>query len=130
MAAYKKTSLSAGEIIRALILQGLSESGKSMKVYPIISDKADLPYITYRRESLEPHPQKGVPANDSVAIVVECFTSRYTEGVELAEIVRSSLDGRSGGLGWLNMRSCVLSDASEDWHDDAFVQTLVFTVRI
>lgn len=59
-----------------------------------------------------------------------CYTAKYAEGVELAEAVRAAQDYATGELDGVAMRSCTLADSEEGYEDDAFVQHLVFQVRI
>lgn len=129
--AVNKTSLSAGAIIRSILLQDEEVAKRTKKVYPIVIDKAVLPYILYRRAALEHTPVKaGYPGADTVQIDVVCYTSDYAEGVELAEAVRKALDCVSGEKDGLRMRSCVLTDSEEDYQDDAYMQLLSFNVKI
>ncbi len=126
----KRTSLSAGEIIRALLSK--DEEVKKMgvtKIFPIVADTAKLPYISYRRISLEPRALKNGNA-DTVNIEVLCFTDAYPKSISLAEAVRNVLDGAQSGVDGLRMRSCLLSASEEDWQNDAFIQQLVFTIKI
>lgn len=129
--AVPKTSLSAGAIIRA-VLQGNPEvAARTNKVFPVATDSAELPYILYRRAELSSNPQKsGQPGADEIHIEVVCFTARYGEGVELAEAVRAALDFVTAEHEGMRLRSCYLSDSEEAYQDDAFVQQLVFTVKI
>lgn len=62
--------------------------------------------------------------------MLNCYTARYAEGIELAEAVRAALDCRSAEASGLTMRSCYLSDSSEDYQADAYIQQLIFTIRI
>lgn len=130
--AASKTSLSAGEVIRAALLDDKDVMARANKIFPVVADSAELPYISYRRAGFEQNPQKaGAPGADSIQLEVLCFTARYTEGVELAEAVRAALDHmtiitKEG----LRLRSCTLTDSEEAYQDDAFVQQLVFTVNI
>lgn len=128
--AVSKTSLSAGEIIRAILIADSEVMVRTNKVFPIVEDSAELPYIVYRRTQLEQDPTKGRRGADTVGIEILCYTKGYTEGVELAEAVRGALDGVQGESDGLVMRSCYLSDSEEAWQDDAYVQQLVFTVKI
>lgn len=125
-----KSSLSAGEIIRAFLLADPEVTGVTDKVYPVATSKAELPYIIYRRASLETYATKGRSKNDEVGIEVYCYAAQYGHSVDLAERVRASLDGAQGSHDDLQMRSCYLADSEEDWDADAFVQKLVFAVRI
>lgn len=126
-----KTSLSAGAVIRAVLLADPEVSRRVRKIFPLISSDAELPYITYRRAAMSAAPQKsGRPGSDEVQIEVLCFTSRYAEGVELAEAVRNALDFCSAEAEGVNMRSCYLAESEEGFQDDAFVQQLLFNVKI
>ena len=129
-ASNNKSSLSAGEIIRGILAADAAVLARANKIYPVIVDKAELPYITYRRTSLQNDLVKVHRGADTVGIEVICYTAGYTEGVELAEAVRDALDGAQGETGGLVMRSCYLSDSEEAWQDDAYLQQLVFTIKI
>lgn len=128
--AVNRTSLSAGEIIRAILIEDSEVMARANKVFPVVEDSAELPYIVYRRTQLEQDPTKGRRGADTVGIEILCYTKGYTEGVELAEAVRGALDGAQGESDGLVMRSCYLADSEEAWQDDAYVQQLVFNVKI
>lgn len=125
-----KSSLSAGEIIRDILVNNTEVAARAKKVFPVVEDSAELPYIVYRRTQLEQEPAKGRRGADTVGIEILCYTQHYTEGVELAEAVRDALDGAQGEKDGLIMRSCYLADSEEAWQDDAYVQQLVFNVKI
>ena len=125
-----KSSLSAGEIIRDVLVNNAEVAARAKKVFPVVEDSAELPYIVYRRTQLEQEPAKGRRGADTVGIEILCYTQHYTEGVELAEAVRDALDGAQGEKDGLVMRSCYLADSEEAWQDDAYVQQLVFNVKI
>lgn len=128
--AVNKSSLSAGEIIRAVLIEDSEVMARAKKVFPVIEDSAELPYIVYRRTQLEQIPTKGRRGADTVGIEILCYTKGYTEGVELAEAVRDALDGKQSEQNGLVMRSCYLADSEEAWQDDAYIQQLVFNVKI
>ena len=130
--AVSKSSLSAGEIIRAILVNDPEVSARTSKIFPVVVDSAELPYIIYRRANFEQLPVKGQRGSDTVAIEIYCFTEHYTEGIELAEAVRDALDGAQGAVadGSLTMRACYLADGEEAWEDDAYLQKLVFNVKI
>ena len=125
-----KSSLSAGEIIRDILVNNAEVAARAKKVFPVVEDSAELPYIVYRRTQLEQEPAKDRRGADTVGIEILCYTQHYTEGVELAEAVRDALDGAQGEKDGLVMRSCYLADSEEAWQDDAYVQQLVFNVKI
>lgn len=128
--AVSKSSLSAGEIIRAVLTSDPEVTARANKVYPVVEDTAELPYVVYRRTQLEQGQVKGRRGNDNVTIEVLCYTKGYTEGVELAEAVRDALDNKTAESDGLVMRSCYLTDSEEAWQDDAYLQVLVFNVKM
>ena len=129
--AQRKTSLSAGAVIRDILLSNEEVKRRTNKVFPIVIDNAQLPYILYRRAALAHNPTKqGMPGADTVTMEVVCYTAQYAEGVELAEAVRQALDYASSERDGVRMRSCVLADSEEAYEDDAFVQRLVFQIKI
>lgn len=128
--AVNKSSLSAGKIIRAMLIEDSEVMARANKVFPVVEDSAELPYIVYRRVQLEQDPTKRGRGADTVGIEILCYTKGYTEGVELAEAVRGVLDGAQGESDGLVMRGCYLEDSEETWQDDAYVQQLVFNVKI
>lgn len=123
------TSLSAGLIIRQMLLDSTEVTDITENIFPVVTDEAELPYIAYRRMDLEPRVYK-TGNTDTTVFEVMCFASTYEGCVALAEAVRDTLDCKSATLGDLRMRSCVLSGGEETWQDDAFVQRLLFTVRV
>ena len=131
MVTKMKTSLSAGAIIREILLGDEDVKRRTTKIFPVVINKAELPYILYRRAALQHNPTKaGLPGADTVTMEVFCYTANYADGVELAEAVRKALDYAQGEQDGLVMRSCTLVDSEEDFTDDAFVQCLSFNVKI
>ena len=123
-----KTVLSAGIIIREILIT--SETVRTNKVYPIVTDAAQTPYIVYRRIALKGNPVKTGAGADTIQLEVLCCEADYSRSVELAESVREALENRRYEADGLRMRSCVLEDSEETWQDDAYVQRLVFNVKI
>lgn len=125
----KRTALSAGIIIRDILANNADV--KVNKVYPIVTDCAVLPYIVYRRIALRNNPvKKGLYGADTAQIEVLCLHSDYSGSVELAEAVRGALEYAQYEKDGLAMRGCTLEDSEELWQDDAYIQRLVFNVKI
>ena len=126
-----KSSLSAGEFIYSILTSDQTVSGLVTKVFPVVVDSATLPYVAYRRASLDHNPTKaGLPGADTINIDVYCYAATYSASVTLAEAVREALDYNSTEVNGMRMRSCYLTNASEGYEDDAFVQMLTFTIKI
>lgn len=138
----EKTSISAGEIIFDILSNDAKVMGKVTKIFPIVTDKANLPYIAYRCEDGSGQPQKSGMGADTLVMSIACFSEKYLEGLSIAEAVRSALDGRQHSIAYtdedtgesrqLTMRSCYYTGRREQWIEEAnaFVQELLFNVKI
>lgn len=109
-----KTSLSAGAVIRGILIADTDVMRIAKKVFPVVTDKAELPYVAYRRSRLEHNPTKAKnPGADTVQIDINCYAATYEKSIELAEAVRAALDYVQGEKDGLVMRSCTLVDGEE-----------------
>lgn len=125
-----KSSISVGEIVRHVLMEDIQVSSRVRKIFPVVVDNATLPYIVYRRSSMTQDPAKQERGADTVMMQIICYTKDYQSGVELAETVRDALDGKWAEHEGLRMRSCTLTDCQESWVDNAYVQNLIFTIKL
>jgi hypothetical protein len=89
------------------------------RVYPVIAPAdADLPFVTWRRTSIQrQHSLSGPVGVPMVMLTVDLFATTY-EGVrELADAARVSLDGWGG-----TFQNTVVSNVSLENESDGFVQ--------
>jgi hypothetical protein len=128
--AVNKTSLSVGEIIYDVLTNDAEVMARTNKVFPVVTDKATLPYVAYRRSRLEHNPVKGTQGADTVQIDVLCFAAKYGDGVQLAEAVRQALDGKQATKDTLIMRSCTIAGGEEYYENDAYIQELNFIIKV
>lgn len=128
--AVNKTSLSVGEIIYDVLTNDAEVMARTNKVFPVVTDKATLPYVAYRRSRLEHNPTKGTQGADTVQIDVLCFAAKYGDGVQLAEAVRQALDGKQATKDTLIMRSCTIAGGEEYYENDAYIQELNFIIKV
>lgn len=129
----ERSSLSAGVVIRDVLLDNDRVTGITQSIIPVFSPTENLilPYVIYRRLKLDGRTVKTDPRRaESVEMEVACYASGYSESVDLAEAVRAALDHKTMSSDGLNLRSCTLVDSSETYEGDAFVQILVFDVRV
>lgn len=130
MAANDKTSLSAGLILYQVLKEAIGD--KVTKIYPVVVDKAILPYVVYRRIGMDVIPTKSGRKNaDTIHVTILCYAATYEGSVGLAEDVRLALEGKEyeteeGQL----MRCSNLTDSEEGWENDAYLQTLSFDIKI
>lgn len=129
--AASKTSLSAGLLVRAVLLNDPEVSALTTRIFPVVTADDTLPYIQIRRRTMgETQMKTRSPIAGEVELELACFTGDYDQGVELAEAVRYALDNVQASYGDMYMRSCYLVDSEETFTDDAFVQLLAFRIKI
>ena len=99
------------------------------KIFPlIVNNGTTYPFIVYRRYNITANYTKDFHLSDEVLIDINCVSQSYEEGLKIAGIVRDILeDKRFTDKG---IQSIKLESADEDWIDDAYIQTLGFTIKI
>ena len=97
------------------------------KIYPIIVEKdTNYPFIVYKRSNVIPDYTKDYHFKDYVIVDIICVSNHYVESVEIATLVRESLEDKKYG----DIVSIRLESADEDFIDDAYIQTLSFNLTI
>ena len=97
------------------------------KIYPIIVEKdTNYPFIVYKRSNVIPDYTKDYHFKDDVIVDIICVSNHYVESVEIATLVRESLEDKRIG----DINSIRLESADEDFVDDAYIQTLTFNLTI
>lgn len=97
------------------------------KIYPIIVEKdTNYPFIVYKRSNVIPDYTKDYHFKDDVIVDIICVSNHYVESVEIATLVRESLEDKKYG----DIVSIRLESADEDFIDDAYIQTLTFNLTI
>ena len=97
------------------------------KIYPIIVEKdTNYPFIVYKRSNVIPDYTKDDHFKDDVIVDIICVSNHYVESVEIATLVRESLEDKKYG----DIVSIKLEGADEDFIDDAYIQTLTFNLTI
>lgn len=97
------------------------------KIYPIIVEKdTNYPFIVYKRSNVIPDYTKDYHFKDDVIVDIICVSNHYVESVEIATLVRESLEDKRIG----DINSIRLEGADEDFIDDAYIQTLTFNLTI
>ena len=131
------TSISVGLLVRDLLVSDARVAGLATKIYPVVAEaNAQLPYVCYRRANFDRQQAKGPGQGaDTVAVEMLCYDKTYAGSIELAEAVRACLAHQSavyddGDGHRLVARSIDLEGSEEGWADDAYAQSLVFTVRV
>ncbi|CDE61291.1 putative uncharacterized protein [Parabacteroides sp. CAG:409] len=121
-------SLKVGKEIYSL-LNGNSELTAIVgnKIYPIIVEKdTTYPFITYKRTNIIPDYTKDLHFKDSVIVDIICVSDNYSESIDIASIVRKTLEDKK--FRSLGIESIKVESADEEFTDDAYIQTISFNI--
>lgn len=120
-------SLNIGKAIYT-ILQTSIDIDK--KIYPLIADEgATFPFIIYKRTGLTPESTKD-NTNENVSVEINIASSNYSESIDLAIKVRKALEHKKGTYSDIAIEDIVIDDATEDYIEDTFIQTLTFKIEL
>ena len=120
-------SLNIGKAIYT-ILQTSIDIDK--KIYPLIADEGStFPFIIYKRTGLTPESTKD-NTNENVSVEINIASSNYSESIDLAIKVRKALEHKKGTYSDIAIEDIVIDDATEDYIEDTFIQTLTFKIEL
>lgn len=120
-------SLNIGKAIYT-ILQTSIDIDK--KIYPLIADEGTtFPFIIYKRTGLTPESTKD-NTNENVSVEINIASSNYSESIDLAIKVRKALEHKKGTYSDIAIEDIVIDDATEDFIEDTFIQTLTFKIEL
>lgn len=97
------------------------------RIYPLIAKENTLsPFIVFQRDSLQVNYCKDGVAEDLVTVSVTIVSSNYTDSVDIAELVRDSLELKRLD----KIKSIRIVSTSEDFVDDGYLQQLQFEFNV
>ena len=97
------------------------------KIYPLIADvDTTFPFIVYKRTGISPADSKDrFIFDEDVFVDVVVASDKYNESIEIAELVRNSLEKGS----YMGIKDIQLVDADEDYFEDTFIQKLTIKLQ-
>lgn len=119
------STLQIGKAIRAILAD-------IEKVYPLVADEGTtFPFVVYRRSSLVPSSTKDrYNYQEKSTIEIAIASDNYSEGIELAEKIKTILEHKRGTYNDIKIGDITLVDADEDYIENTFIQRLVFEINI
>ena len=126
--------IKANKYIREVLAadDNLTDLVKSDNIKVMVLQPTNFPFVSIKRTALETVYNKDIPTEDLVTIEIAVVTNEYSEGMEIAQIIRDILDYKV----YLNREENVriteirFFDCIEDTVDDVFVQNLTFQLKM
>lgn len=119
--------LRVGKSINYLLTNSEVNTIVKGRIFPIIADQGTAyPFITYRRNGSSNDSNKDSIYEDTTTVELVIASVSYQESMDIAVKVREALEKKR----YDNIKDIRLVDASEDYVSEAFIQNLVFTIKI
>lgn len=124
-------SLNIGKAIYTILQTSIDDHiDIDKKIYPLIADEGTtFPFIIYKRTGLTPESTKD-NTNENVSVEINIASSNYSESIDLAIKVRKALEHKKGTYSDIAIEDIVIDDATEDYIEDTFIQTLTFKIEL
>ena len=127
-----KTKFTVCTLLREMLLA--DENVKLLvgnKIYPIIApENTQGNYIVYVRDEYSISRDKFGIDEQQCVVYISCVSSDYDESQQLADAVFQVLDNRYNVHNdKLTIRSIEMTDSTEDYSGDVYVQTLQFSIK-
>lgn len=96
------------------------------KVFPIVANEGTtFPFIVYRRTNYTPASNKDY-TSEIVGIEINILSQKYDEGVNIADVVATSLDRKETDF----IEDIQITNISEDYIEDTFVERIYLDIYI
>lgn len=126
--------IKANKYIREVLTadENLTDIVKAENIKVMVLQPTNFPFVSIKRTALETVYNKDIPTEDLVTIEIAVVTNEYSEGMEIAQIIRDILDYKVYLNRAENVRITEIRffDCVEDTVDDVFVQNLTFQLKM
>lgn len=124
--------MNTGAHLRSILRESLGEHPLSGVFAVMPPEGTRLPYVTYRRKSIDFTPARGVVDLATVNYDIDVFSADYNQAARIADDIMTAvgaIDGVEFDDGVYLARGCV-SDSSEGWAGDSYYQIVSAALRI
>lgn len=112
--------MTIGKAIYYLLSNDATVSGLvSTRIFPEVADQEQaMPYIVYNIRSNDPSDvQTGPSALDTASIEIACYSTSYTQVIDVASAVRLALDRVGGTYSGVNVQSIQYTTETMDFEE-------------
>ena len=121
-------SLEIGKVLIAAIQSDEAHSSQlGGRVFPLVAEEGTaFPFAIYRRSSLLLSSTKDGLSEGTAYVEIAIATERYGDGITIAKRVKDILSSTRGVYSGIDVDDISLTDSSEEYAANAFVQNLTF----
>lgn len=127
-----ETSINIGKVVKEILYR--DEALNTLvtgEVFPLVAEEnTTFPFIVYRRNSIRKANTKDYLNDEIASVDIVIASDKYSQSVEIAERVRFVLErGEYEGENF-SVDNITLSNASEQFMQNTYIQTLTFDMEI
>lgn len=125
-------NLNIGLVVNALLKANEALTTKvGTNIFPLVAQHdPKFPFITYQRRAVTPYYVKDGIASEEVSVEIYVAATSYTESIDIANLVRESLELKSGTIAGTRVRMLHLTGAQETFYNGIYIQQLTFNIVI
>lgn len=108
-----------------------------IRIFPIIAEKGvEGNFAIYKRSSLSTDDTKDLYNYEEVAVMeIVVVASNYNDSVDLAQAIKIRMEATKGDFETeceeaISINNVEMTNASEDWQNDSYIQRLTFEITI
>ena len=122
-------SFNIGEAVSTILMNDKDVAEKvNDRIYPLIADDTPIfPFIIYQRSGFTPYNTKD-NSDENVLVDMVIAADDYGESVDIATKVRKALEHKCGTFSDISVQDIIIEDASEDYIDNTFIQSISIRV--
>lgn len=119
-----------GNIVRTILLNDEDVKAQvSNNIFPIVAPENTADdFLVYRRAQYSKSSVKMGVYEDKCELIIVAICSNYDNSIELASKVDNALTGKHTLENGIKL-DIALSDSTEMYEDDKYIQTLIFTIK-
>lgn len=124
-------SLEVGSLVKSLITSMSVKKTLIGKIYPSVApDKTKYPFLVYKRTGVTFDGDKDEYYRScDVTLDLIIVGDSYTQSLDIASSISDEMPTRTSSNGF-EVSEIMLTNASEDYVDDAYVQILTYNLTI
>lgn len=113
-----------------MLLEDVTVAELVTKIFPVVTDEAEAPYLFYDEE-IEHEPVKNGSGIDKASVDISVIATSFEECTALCEAVRGALDRKWAVGDGLKVDCITMTHASKvTWEGDAWRRVLTFGMRV
>lgn len=104
---------------------------KPTSIFPIVANaNTKYPYIVMQRTGIRASYSKAGITEDNVTLEIIAISNDYSQSIDIAQLIRETIDGKRYRSNEIEIDDIEVESITEEFVDNAYLQRLVFSMKI